>query len=148
MASLRMPARAPWRLGRALEWTTLRLAIRERPIACRTARARLRKGEIAMKRLPFLPIAWTLAFFAAVVFAFDNLAGALFPNWWVMQKAWELLLPGFAFGTWGGFFIGLVESFAGGFLTAVLFVPIWNFFTARQETQVTHEMKPAPQHHG
>ena len=102
-----------------------------------------------MRRLPFLPIAWTLAFFATVVFAVDNLAGALFPNWWVMQKAWELLLPDFAFGTWGGFFIGLVESFAGGFLTAVLLVPIWNSFAAREESQVqmTPEMKPAAQHH-
>jgi len=103
-----------------------------------------------MKRLPFLPIAWTLAFFAAIVFTIDNLAGALFPNWWVMQKAWELLLPDFTFGTWGGFFVGLVESFAGGFLTAVLFVPIWNFFSAREErqSQMTPAMTPATQHHG
>ncbi len=84
-----------------------------------------------MKRLPFLPIAWTLAFFTAVVFALDNLVAALLPNWWVMQRAWELVLPDFAFGTWGGFFIGLVESFAGGFFTAVLFVPIYNFFVGR-----------------
>ncbi|MEW6568626.1 MAG: hypothetical protein AB1449_10775 [Chloroflexota bacterium] len=48
-----------------------------------------------MKSLPFFPIAWTLAIFTAVVFALDNLAGALFPNWWVMQQAWELVLPDF-----------------------------------------------------
>jgi membrane protease YdiL (CAAX protease family) len=107
-----------------------------------------RKGENIMNRLPFLPLAWTLAIFAAVVFTVDNLAGALLPNWWVMQRAWELLLPDFTFGTWGGFFIGLVESFAGGFLTAMLFVPIWNLFAAREETQgqMTPEMKPASQH--
>ena len=101
-----------------------------------------------MKRLPFLPIAWTLAFFAAVVFAVDNLAGALFPNWWVMQGAWELLLPDFTFGTWGGFFIGLVESFVAGFGTAVLFIPIWNFFAVREENQtaMVPKMTPASQH--
>src|SRR3990172_8950340 len=144
-----MPARAPWRLGRALQWTTLRPAIRERPIACRAAMPVRRKGENIMNRLPFLPIAWTLAIFAAVVFTVDNLAGALFPNWWVMQRAWELLLPNFTFGTWGGFFIGLVESFAGGFLTAVLFVPIWNLFAAREQSQgqMTPLMKPASQHY-
>jgi len=101
-----------------------------------------------MKRLPFLPIAWTLALFAAVVFVVDNLAGALLPKWWVMQKAWELVLPDFAFGTWAGFFVGLVESFVGGFLTAVLFVPIWNFFAAREKSQMTPAMKPASQHQG
>lgn len=103
-----------------------------------------------MKHLPFLPIAWTLAFFAVAVFALDNLAGGLFPNWWVMQTAWELLLPDFTFGTWGGFFLGLVESFVGGFLTAVLFVPIWNIFSAREESrsQMTLASTPATQHHG
>jgi len=101
-----------------------------------------------MKRLSFLPIAWTLAIFAAAVFVLDNLAGALFPNWWVMQRAWELLLPDFIFGTWRGFFIGLVESFVGGFGTAVLFVPIWNYFSARRESRTTPTMKPASQDHG
>lgn len=86
-----------------------------------------------MKPLPFLPVAWTLAFATAAVFALDNLAGALFPNWWVMQRAWELVLPDFTFGTWGGFFIGLVESFAGGFGTAVIFVPIYNVFAGRSK---------------
>jgi len=100
-----------------------------------------------MKSLPFFPIAWTLAVFTAVVFTLDNLAGAILPNWWVMQKAWELVLPDFTFGTWTGFFVGLVESVAGGFLTAVLFVPVWNFFAGRQESQTAAAMKPAGQHH-
>lgn len=88
-----------------------------------------------MKRLPFFPIAWTLSVLFAVVFTLDILAGVLFPNWYVMQKAWELLLPGFTFISWGTFFIGLVESFIGGFLTAVLFVPIYNFFVGRTESK-------------
>jgi demethylmenaquinone methyltransferase/2-methoxy-6-polyprenyl-1,4-benzoquinol methylase len=64
-------------------------------------------------------------------FAIDNMAGALLPNWWAMQKAWELVLPDFTFGTWGGFAVGLVESFVAGFLTAVIFVPVYNFFAGR-----------------
>lgn len=71
-----------------------------------------------MKTLYFWTIAWTLAFFTAIVFTLDVLLGLLFPNWWVMQKAWELILPGFTFISWGAFFLGLVESFVGGFLTA------------------------------
>lgn len=86
-----------------------------------------------MKAIPFWPLAWTLAVFSAVVFTLDMLLGTLFPNWWVMPRARELLLPGFTFISWGMFFLGLVESFIGGFLTAVLFVPSYNYFTSRQE---------------
>lgn len=86
-----------------------------------------------MKTLSFWPLAWTLAVFFAVVYTLDVLAGLLFPNWWVMQNAWELLLPGYTFISWGTFFVGLVESFVGGFLTALLFVPIYNFFHGRTE---------------
>lgn len=84
-----------------------------------------------MKPLPFWPVAWTLAVFSAVVFTLDALLGLLLPDWWVMQNLYELVLPGFAFISWGAFFLGLVEIFVGGLLTAVLFVPIWNFFAAR-----------------
>jgi ABC-type Fe3+ transport system permease subunit len=100
-----------------------------------------------MKTLHFWPIAWTLAVFSAVVFTLDIVAGLLFPNWWVMQKAWEVLLPGFTFISWGAFFLGLVESFIGGFLTAVLFVPIYNYFTRREAPKTAPTMKPVSEHH-
>ena len=100
-----------------------------------------------MKTLRFWPIAWTLAFFAAVVFTLDMLLGVLFPNWWVMQKIYELLLPGFTFISWGTFFLGLVESFIGGFLTAVGFVVIYNFFAGREAAKAAPMMTPASQHH-
>lgn len=96
-----------------------------------------------MKRLPFFPIAWTLAIFTAVVFTLDNVARAIFPNWWVMQKAWEQILPGFTFGSWAAFFLGLVESFIAGFGTAVLFLPIYNFFAAREEREAAKTTPPA-----
>ena len=100
-----------------------------------------------MKKLSFWPLAWTLAVFAAAVFTLDVLAGLLFPNWYVMQKAWEFLLPGYTFISWGAFLIGLVESFIGGFLTAVLFVPIFNYFHSRSEPKYAETMTPASQHH-
>lgn len=100
-----------------------------------------------MKRLHFWPVAWTLAVFAAIIFTLDVLLGVLFPNWWVMQRAWELLLPGFTFISWGAFFLGLVESFIGGFLTAVLFVPLYNYFIGRETPEVAATMTPTGQHH-
>lgn len=99
-----------------------------------------------MKTLHFQPIAWTLAVFAAVVFTLDMLLGALFPNWWVMQNIYEFLLPGFTFISWGAFFLGLVESFIGGFLSAVLFVPIYNFFVSREAPKAAPTMKPVSEH--
>ncbi|HEU0295548.1 MAG TPA: DUF5676 family membrane protein [Anaerolineales bacterium] len=100
-----------------------------------------------MKTLHFWPIAWTLAVFAAVVFVLDMLFGALFPNWWVMQKIYEFLLPGFTLLSWGTFFLGLVESFIGGFLTAVIFVPIYNYFISRESPKAAPSMKPVSEHH-
>ncbi len=88
-----------------------------------------------MKTLRFWPIAWTLAVFFSVVYTLDVVAGLLFPNWYVMQKAWELILPDYTFISWGSFILGLVEIFVGGFLTAVLFVPIYNFFASRGESK-------------
>jgi len=99
-----------------------------------------------MKRLPFWPVAWTLAVFFAVVFTLDILAGLLFPNWYVMQNLYELLLPGYTFITWGTYFLGLVEIFIGGILTAVIFVPIWNFFAAREEARSSPKMTEAMEH--
>jgi len=100
-----------------------------------------------MKTLHFWPVAWTLAVFSAVVFTLDMLFGVLFPNWYVMQNLYAFLLPGFTFISWGTFFLGLVEIFIGGFLTAVIFVPIWNFFATREETKAAPQMKEAMEHH-
>lgn len=57
--------------------------------------------------------------------------GALFPSSWVMQKAWELLLPGFIFMSSGTFFPARVESFISGLLTAAVFIPIFNYLVTR-----------------
>lgn len=84
-----------------------------------------------MKSLSYWPVAWTLAVFFALVFTLDVLLGLLFPNWWVMQHLYEVILPGYTFISWGAYVVGLVEIFISGFLTAVLFVPIYNFFSAR-----------------
>lgn len=48
----------------------------------------------SIKTLHFKPIACAVAVFSAVVIPLDALLGLLFPNWWVMPKAYELLLPG------------------------------------------------------
>src|SRR3990170_4552937 len=101
-----------------------------------------------MKTLRFWPVAWTLAIFFAVVFTLDILLGALFPNWWVMQNLYELLLPGFTGIGWGAYFLGLVEIFISGILTAVLFVPIYNFFAGRDSLAVPAQAADSSAHDG
>ncbi|RIK53722.1 MAG: hypothetical protein DCC59_06260 [Chloroflexi bacterium] len=64
-----------------------------------------------------------------------------------MQNLYELLLPGFTFISWGAFFLGLVEIFVGGFLTAVLFVPLYNYFVSREAPKGVPTMKPVSEHH-
>lgn len=100
-----------------------------------------------MKPLPLWPIAWTLATFAAVIFAFDVLLGVLFPDWWMMQKIYEVLMPGFTFISWGTFLLGLLEAFVGGFWVAVLFVPIYNYFARREANKRVATAKPIGQPH-
>ncbi|HLC02949.1 MAG TPA: hypothetical protein VJK02_07930 [Anaerolineales bacterium] len=99
-----------------------------------------------MNKLSFWPIAWTLAVFSAVVFTLDVLLGVLFPNWWAMQRLYEFLLPGYMFISWGSYLLGLVEIFIGGFLTAVLFVPIYNFFAGREAVRAGATMSMAGEH--
>lgn len=85
-----------------------------------------------MKKLHFWPIAWTVTIFLALIYTLDIIAGLLFPNWYVMQRVWELVLPSFTYISWGAFFVGLLEVVVGGFLTAVLFVPVYNLFAGRE----------------
>ncbi len=101
-----------------------------------------------MKRLPFWPIAWTLAFSVAVVFTLDVVAGKILPDWWVMQNFWEGILPDYTYIdiSLGSFLLSLAESFAGGFLTAVIFVPIYNFFAGRQAAEQMATMETAQEH--
>jgi hypothetical protein len=60
--------------------------------------------------------------------------------------AWEFVLPGFTFISWGTFFLGLVESFLGGILTAAIFVPIYNYFASREAPKAAPTMKPVSEH--
>jgi len=100
-----------------------------------------------VKALPLWPIAWTLGTFAAAIFAFDILLGVLFPDWWVMQKIYEVLMPGFKFISWGAFFLGLLQAFVGGFWVAVLFVPIYNFFARLATNKRVAPSEPIEQQH-
>jgi len=48
-----------------------------------------------------------------------------------MHSAWERLLPGFVWLTWGSFFLGLVESYAYGWYFTLIWVPLYNVLSTR-----------------
>ncbi|MDF1499737.1 MAG: DUF5676 family membrane protein [Anaerolineales bacterium] len=85
-----------------------------------------------MKPLRFWPVAWSLAFFLAIIFTLDVVFGLLFPDWYVMQSFWELILPDYTFISWSSYLLGVLEAFLSGLFTAVIFVPLYNFFATRR----------------
>lgn len=50
-----------------------------------------------------------------------------------MYEAWQALLPGFTWISWGSFFLGLVESYGYGWYAALIWVPLYNVFALRGE---------------
>ena len=48
-----------------------------------------------------------------------------------MHSAWQRLLPGFVWLTWGSFFLGLVESYAYGWYFTLIWVPLYNVLSTR-----------------
>lgn len=66
----------------------------------------------------------TLSFTLCV--AFD----LLFPAH-AMYRAWQDLLPGFEWITWKSFLLGLVECYGYGWYFALVWVPLYNVFAAK-----------------
>jgi hypothetical protein len=48
-----------------------------------------------------------------------------------MHSAWQRLLPGFVWLTWGSFLLGLVESYAYGWYFTLIWVPLYNVLSTR-----------------
>lgn len=75
-----------------------------------------------------IPIGHALSLFLAITFSICILWGLVTPPSLHMHGAWEQLLPGFEFISLPAFFIGLIGAYAYGWYTAIIFVPLYNFF--------------------
>jgi hypothetical protein len=69
--------------------------------------------------------------FLAISFA-RCIAGDLLMPAHEMHSAWERLLPGFGWISWGSFFLGLIESHAYGWYVALIWVPLYNVTVNRR----------------
>jgi len=70
--------------------------------------------------------------FLAITFALCVAFDLLLPEH-AMYQAWQKLLPGFEWHSWQSFFLGLVESYGYGWYFALVWVPLYNVFSARRK---------------
>jgi hypothetical protein len=49
-----------------------------------------------------------------------------------MYRSWQALLPGFTWISWSSFFLGLIESYGYGWFIALIWVPLYNVFSAQR----------------
>lgn len=77
-------------------------------------------------------VSWSLGIFLAVSFILCVLYGLIVPkSLHGMSGFLESVLPAFKWLTFGGFILGLIESFLYGVYIGIVFVPIYNFINRR-----------------
>lgn len=85
----------------------------------------------ASRGLAVVPVGLSLSTFSVITYALCVLYGLAFADQGFHRTLMPMLLPGFVWLTWPAFFIGLAWAFAYGWYVAVVFVPLYNFFAAR-----------------
>ena len=77
-------------------------------------------------------VSWSLGIFMAITFILCVLYGLVVPQrLHGMSDFLEAVLPAFRWLTFGGFLLGIVESFLYGAYIGIVFVPIYNFLSRK-----------------
>ncbi|MEW6054826.1 MAG: DUF5676 family membrane protein [Nitrospirota bacterium] len=77
-------------------------------------------------------VSWSLGIFLALSFILCVLYGLVVPErLHGMSKFLESVLPAFRWLSFGGFLLGLVESFLYGIYIGIVYVPIYNFMSRK-----------------
>ena len=77
-------------------------------------------------------VSWSLGIFTAFTFILCVLYGLVVPEkLHGMVEFLEMILPAFRWLTFGGFILGLIESFLYGAYIGIVFVPIYNFLSRK-----------------
>ncbi len=71
-------------------------------------------------------VTWSLAIWTTFSFVFCVVYGLLTPSGLHMYAFLQQVLPGYAAGSWWGFFIGLIQSFLYGAYAGLVYVPVYN----------------------
>lgn len=87
-----------------------------------------------MNRSVSLPaVGHATSLFLAISFTLCVIFDLIFPQH-QMYPAWERLLPGFQWLSFGSYVLGLVESYAYGWYLALIWVPLYNVIVSRSPT--------------
>ena len=78
-------------------------------------------------------LGWSIGLFLSIAFSLCVLFDLVVPSV-AMNPVWLPLLPWVTWISWPGFFLGLVETFAYGWFVALIFVPLFNYFSQRLST--------------
>ena len=86
--------------------------------------------EVSARRLRLMPVGMSVGLLFVISYVLCIALGLI---WWEggLHQPWLQFLPGFSWLSPGTFLLGLVESFAYGWYVALVFVPLFNFFSAR-----------------
>ncbi len=68
--------------------------------------------------------------FLAITFTLCVGFDLLFPAH-AMYRAWQNLLPGFTWINWTSFGVGVLETYGYGWFAALIWVPLYNVFAAK-----------------
>ena len=82
------------------------------------------------KRLAIVPLGLSVSSFLVATYVLCVLFGLLISDRG-MHQLLPQLMPGFTWITWPSFVLGLFWSFVYGWYVAVVFAPLFNFFSAR-----------------
>ena len=83
-------------------------------------------------RISIVPLGLTLGFFLVITYVLCVIYGLLGFQQGMHQLLFQII-PGFTWITWPSFFIGLFWTFVLGWYIALVFAPLFNFFTARMQ---------------
>lgn len=81
--------------------------------------------------MKIVPVGHALSLFLVITFTLCVVWGLVTPISMHMHGAWEKLMPGFRWISLPAFLVGLVWAYAYGWYTAVVFVPLYNFFNRK-----------------
>jgi len=82
--------------------------------------------------LSLKPVGHATSLFLAVTFLICVSFDVIFPQH-AMFQVWQDLLPGFEIKNWKTFFVGLIEAYAYGWYIAVIWVPLYNYFSSSKK---------------
>jgi hypothetical protein len=83
-------------------------------------------------RIAIVPLGLTLSLFLMITYVVCVIYGLLGFQQGMHQLLFQII-PGFTWITWPSFFIGLFWNFVWGWYIALVFAPLFNFFSAQMQ---------------